>query len=749
MDIKNKLLAYGKKSITLEALTDLLKADLADTKGLYDRISELAGASILEPVKNSGQNGNRKYPLFKKYRIMIKEESSEEVEKQIRQLHPALQRTGYLSLHVKEYLKHREVVDCLNTFLFSRKAGEQISRKERSFEIFGREKVLDDPEVKSLLRHLEISESDLGFYDTPEYCFHDYIPERKNDLTLLICENKDIWFNIRRCMFEDHFKSLGKDYTVFYSLSWISIGNDRTIGEADFILFHPVHGIMVIEVKSGEIEYKGGKWIQTNRNSGQKKEISPYVQARKSQYEIFDRIIKHANRTRFTRPMLCYAVWFPSIEFKPNDELPPEAAVEITFDKKSLLNAQSVIEDAYDFWKDKLRVNTRPLSGDDTRCVMDVLCPYFHAVPKLGTTINESEHIYIRLTNQQIALLDFLVEQDTAVIHGLAGTGKTVLAIEKAKMLAAQGESVLFLCYNSFLRDSLRENNTIPGVVFHNAHSLAYEIMGATDSKIDDVLAEFEEYLEVVFDKENWKYKNVIVDEGQDLDDRLLNRLYDLSKSKKGSFYVFYDKNQFIMKKRQPHWLEDAECRLVLSKNCRNTAEIFKTACSIIGKENLTLNEIHGEVPFLRFYSTEKEMTAIVEGFLERMKKGEVPADKITILSASTLDNSFIDAKRKYAGFELSEKREPGKVHFTTIRKFKGLEAEAILVVDASMIGLKSEEDRRLLYVGVSRAKNYLEIAMNQDIADSELGDYLHALNPNRSLPRNKKGLKRLLNVDI
>lgn len=253
----------------------------------------------------------------------------------------------------------------------------------------------------------------------------------------------------------------------------------------------------------------------------------------------------------------------------------------------------------------------------------------------------------------------------------------------------------------------------------------------------------------ILFHKENWKYKNVIVDEGQDLDDRLLNRLYDLSKSKKGSFYVFYDKNQFIMKKRQPHWLEDAECRLVLSKNCRNTAEIFKTACSIIGKENLTLNEIHGEVPFLRFYSTEKEMTAIVEGFLERMKKGEVPADKITILSASTLDNSFIDAKRKYAGFELSEKREPGKVHFTTIRKFKGLEAEAILVVDASMIGLKSEEDRRLLYVGVSRAKNYLEIAMNQDIADSELGDYLHALNPNRSLPRNKKGLKRLLNVDI
>ncbi len=208
MDIKNKLLMYGKKSITLETLSDLLKVEMSDTKSLFDKISEMVDASFLEPVKNSGQNGNLRYPLFKRYRVLVKEELSEDVEKQIRKLHPALCKSGYLSSHVQEYLKHKEVIGCLNTFLFTRKVGEPISRKERSFEIFGREKVLDDSEVKSLLRHLEIFDSDLEFYDTPEYCFHDYIPERKDDLTLLICENKDIWFNIRRCMFEDHFKSL-------------------------------------------------------------------------------------------------------------------------------------------------------------------------------------------------------------------------------------------------------------------------------------------------------------------------------------------------------------------------------------------------------------------------------------------------------------------------------------------------------------------------------------------------------------
>ena len=380
---------------------------------------------------------------------------------------------------------------------------------------------------------------------------------------------------------------------------------------------------------------------------------------------------------------------------------------------------------------------------------MDVMCPYFHAVPKLGTKINEAEQYYLRLTNQQAALLDFLVEQETAVIHGLAGTGKTVLAVEKAKMLSTQGENVLFLCYNSFLRNYLRENNTIPGVVFHNAHSLAYEIMGKSDLNLDNVLEEFEEYLEVVFDKEDWEYKNVIVDEGQDLDDRLLNRLYDLVRSKKGCFYVFYDKNQFIMKNKQPHWVEDAECRLVLNKNCRNTAEIFKTACSIIGRNNISLNEIHGDVPFLRFYSTEKELKIVVERFLKKMKKEEVPAERIAILSAATINNTFLNLSENYADFQLSEKQEAGKIHFTTIRKFKGLEADAILIVDASMIGLKADEYKRLIYVGASRAKNYLEIAMIQDIDEDDMGDYIKCLNPNRVLPKNNKGLKRLFSVEI
>lgn len=403
-------------------------------------------------------------------------------------------------------------------------------------------------------------------------------------------------------------RTLSDQYTVFYSLSWVGINEKRTVGEADFVIVHPAKGIFVIEVKSGEIEYKNGEWIRTNTKSGQSKRIEPYVQARKSQFELLDRLNQGIRDFRI--PMMCYGVWFPSIDISEKATLPPESPKEITLDRLSLENAEKAINDAFSYWAEKYRQVS--LDQAQLQKVINVLCPHFHVVPRLKTKIEEMEETYIRLTRQQAALLDFLEEQKTAVIHGLAGTGKTVLGVEKAKRLAAQDEQVLFLCFNSFLRDALRRNNTIPNVTFHNAHSLAYEIMGQSDSPIEEVLEEFEDFLEEVFDEESWDYSNIIVDEGQDLDDRLLNRLYELVKQKNGCFYVFYDRNQYIMKNQLPKWIEEAECRLVLHKNCRNTAEVFKTSCSIMGLENVTYNEVHGEIPAARFYTREDEQEKIV-----------------------------------------------------------------------------------------------------------------------------------------
>ena len=69
MDYKKCLLEYKNKTIDLNDLSVLLKKSMADTSTLYETVIGLVESGLLAPVKKSGLNGNKKYPLYKKYRI--------------------------------------------------------------------------------------------------------------------------------------------------------------------------------------------------------------------------------------------------------------------------------------------------------------------------------------------------------------------------------------------------------------------------------------------------------------------------------------------------------------------------------------------------------------------------------------------------------------------------------------------------------------------------------------------------------
>ncbi len=52
---------------------------------------------------------------------------------------------------------------------------------------------------------------------------------------------------------------LSNDYVVFYSFRWLgTITQRRSEGEADFVVLHPSKGVLSIEVKAGDIGYRGG-----------------------------------------------------------------------------------------------------------------------------------------------------------------------------------------------------------------------------------------------------------------------------------------------------------------------------------------------------------------------------------------------------------------------------------------------------------------------------------------------------------
>ena len=200
MDVETKLKAWDKKTIHLSELREMLHTD--SEAELFALVSDAVKKGAISPVKAAGKNGNLIYPLFLKYRISTRSDESEAL-RAIALLHPAITQSGYLQSKPEQYLKYRIQLEQLSKFLFRKQVGVAVSKKERAFEIFNEEKQLEDRSFCHLLRRLGLTSATLCYYETPEYCFNDYIPTRKSRMTLLICENKDIWFNIRRRMYED------------------------------------------------------------------------------------------------------------------------------------------------------------------------------------------------------------------------------------------------------------------------------------------------------------------------------------------------------------------------------------------------------------------------------------------------------------------------------------------------------------------------------------------------------------------
>ena len=100
------------------------------------------------------------------------------------------------------------------------------------------------------------------------------------------------------------------------------------------------------------------------------------------------------------------------------------------------------------------------------KLIKTVLCPKFNIFPPSDFDVELKHMLFHRMLNEQSALLDFLDEQKMAVINGAAGTGKTLIAVEKARRHAEDGEKVLFLCFNVALRNYLEEKYCYPDVLY-------------------------------------------------------------------------------------------------------------------------------------------------------------------------------------------------------------------------------------------------------------------------------------------
>lgn len=522
------------------------------------------------------------------------------------------------------------------------------------------------------------------------------------------------------------------NYVVFHSFAWLgSEEQRRSEGEADFVILHPSLGILSVEVKAGGIAYREGNWLQINRLTGEEKVINPLGQAAESQHHIINLLRKRLPGLS-PCPIVGRAVWFTSVVLDKKLPLPPEASFSILLDESDLDNPEAGLRKVFAFWKGNLNAGKTELSQAKFSQVMKVLMPSFHIAPAISSVIRENREQYVRMTSQQSAVLDFLAEQPVAAIHGPAGTGKTLLAVEKARALASQGQKTLYLCYNEFLLQSLRkaypqEEN----LTFHNVRTLGQEILGRDDIPITEIVSAFEGYLTTKYDDTLWPYPNVIVDEAQDLSDVLLEYLATLMELSGGVFYTFYDRNQAIMKNEGAAWLDkNADCRLVLYRNCRNTSEIARYISGLVPvKEERYVNNIHGNAPVNYVYRNATELQTIAANFVKKMLQNGLKCEDIVILSIHRTENNPLQEVASLAGVPLSAVREQNKIWFTSIRKFKGLEAKAVLLVGFKFSEADNKLSQRILYVGCSRANAYLQIAFQQDTEEIKEAELLAKFN--------------------
>jgi len=533
---------------------------------------------------------------------------------------------------------------------------------------------------------------------------------------------------------------LPREYYIFHSFEWINNSKGMIQGEADFLIYNLKRGIIVIEVKSGKIECKDRQWFQTNMYNNKKREIGdPMSQASRSKFKIIDLIGKYKSEC-----LVCHAVWFPSISFK-SCNLPANYANEIILDLNSLSDPERDINTVFSYWEKSMRRKTN-LSDFNSKIIIELLAPEFMAVPSIQTIIDAREKHFVRLTKEQANILNYLEEQRTAAIHGGAGTGKTILAIEKVKKLASRGEKVLFLCYNSFLRNFLKKTQAIPDVEFHNVHSLAYDCLGKISFDIKLLPQKLVNWLKSCEDNELWPYHHVVIDEGQDLDDNLIIQLY---KNTKKSFYVFYDRNQLIQKNILPEWVEHLECRLVLHKNCRNTAEISRTASSVLSLEKPISDDIvRGEKPLIYFHQNKSEALINIKKIVNKYIKEGLHATDIVILTTKTEENSIMNGIKSINNYTTTNEYLTDGILFTTVRKFKGLEAKVIILIDITKSTFEDENKRRIFYVGSSRAKHNLHIFI-QISGEKDIQSIVEVLAGSRRIPRNVSGMVNFLKCKL
>lgn len=372
------------------------------------------------------------------------------------------------------------------------------------------------------------------------------------------------------------------------------------------------------------------------------------------------------------------------------------------------------------------------------------------------------------------------------LIRGVAGSGKTLILASRAKILTKEHPDwkILILCYNISLARNIEQ------LIHHmmtepdNLFDFNFSAEGAAvqpkthhitvrnfHAWLKNDLKMSEHAIPLMIEKlKNGEailptYDAIMIDEGQDFESDWFQLVSQLLNPETKSLLLVEDRAQTIYK-RKKSYAQDIGLSFqgrskVLSINYRNTAQIVTFAWGFYQTHSFLKNKVvslehEGEIiapqstrrkglepALVKVDSFVREAKLVAKQMKKLHEKNKVPFAEMLILYRvkNTYQMNYVDALTralKEEGIEyywITESTEAkrnftkddGKVKISTIESSKGLDFQAVFIVNVDNMPFVLEEDVErevsLLYIGMTRAKEYLWLSYSGESVFTEYFD--------------------------
>lgn len=571
---------------------------------------------------------------------------------------------------------------------------------------------------------------------------------------------------------------LEDDYLCWYN---VPIHGKRRIRYPDFLVLNPRRGLLALEVKDWKLETIAGfdKDLFTLRLShGEVKKSNPLAQARQCVTLLLDRLQRDPQllqqESRYRGSLILpwgFGVVLTNITRKQFD------ATELGL----VLPPHQVI------CKDEMQESTS--SADFQQALWTMFPQPFSCLLSLPQIDRIRWHIYpeVRIGNSQFEFHDGAESADSAelapptlpdvlkvmdrqqeqlarslgdghrVIHGVAGSGKTLILGYRAAYLADQlVKPVLVLCFNKTLAAKLDSVMRAKGlgerVQVHHFHGWCGEQIRLyhVNAVVNDG-PHYDEMVDRVIDAVDRgqipraQYGAVMIDEGHDFKPEWLKLVVQMIDPDSQSLLLLYDDAQSIYGTKDKKKFSFASVGVqaqgrttILKLNYRNTREILEFAYEFARDALAPLEADDDAVPLvaphsagrrgvlpllLKFPNQQEEFQHLVEQLGKLHHEGSAWKDIAVLCHTKVLIEKLgklfaehgIPATCVNTGTAKSSLDvDADTVKIITIKSSKGLEFPVVVMPglgEARPRSMTAGEEAKLLYVGMTRAMTQLIVS--------------------------------------